>query len=298
MAYLRHPVTSKMHKFVSKALSKAINSVKLNNWNILNALNYIINDDEDIFTLRDKRYADGLINAIKGLSELIGEEAVLNEFRIHPKGTGVICSNPKGIPQNSLIVEYFGQLYSPAKWYEKQDLIKNMMNQIRKKEGISETLPDFYNIMLERHMDDPDGYDVLIVDPIFFGSYGSRLSHSCTPNCGTVTMIAGGKYSIGMYALTDIKYLDELTFDYNSITESRDEHLNAVCLCASSICRSFYLAHALNSSNIPAFHTFLHRISIILKASTVPLSSKDLAICEKFCIRSAVLKNCPEWLTV
>ena len=298
MAYIRHPVTQKTHKFISKALSKAINSVQTDNWDISNALTYILSDTQSIFSLRDKRYAYGLLNAIKGLSEIIGTNAVLSEFRIHPKGTGVICANPQGISQNSLIIEYFGQLYSPAKWYEKQDLIKSVTNKIKKKEGSQETLPDFYNIMLERHMDDPGGYDILIVDPIFYGNYGSRLSHSCTPNCGTVTMVAEGKYSIGMYALTDIKYLDELTFDYNSITESREEHLNAVCLCSSSVCRSFYLAHAQNSSNIPAFHNFLHRIGLMLKASITPIAPSHLAICEKFCIRGAVLENSPDWLKV
>lgn len=296
MAYIRHPVSHKMHKFISKALSKAINSVKSDNWNLLKALEYIINDTNQVFKLRDKRYADGLHNAILGLSEIMSQDIVLNEFRIHPKGTGVICLSPIGIPKNSLIIEYFGELYSPAKWYEKQDLIKSLTNQLRKKDNTIETLPDFYNIMLERHHDDPEGYDVLIVDPIFYGSYGSRLSHSCTPNCGTVTMVADGKYSIGMYALNDIKYLDELTFDYNSITESREEHLNAVCLCASSVCRSYYLAHAQNSSNIPGFHNFLHRASLMLHASINTFNAIDQAICDKFCIRSCVLNGCPNWL--
>lgn len=300
MAYLRHPISNsnKMHKFISHVLPKAINSGKKDNWSILNALEYILLDEHGIFTLRNKRYAAGLKNAVLGLGELIGQNTVLNEFQIHPKGTGVICANPNGICRNSLIVEYFGQLYSPAKWYEKQDLIKGIMNQMKKKEGVVDTLPDFYNIMMERHHDDPDGYDILIVDPIFYGSFGSRLSHSCTPNCGTVTMVAEGRYSIGMYALSDINYLDELTFDYNSITESREEHLNAVCLCASSLCRFFYLAHAQNSSNIPGFHNFLHRASLMVKASILKFTPEFQEICEKFFIRAAVLDNCPEWLKV
>ena len=41
---------------------------------------------------------------------------------------------------------------------------------------------DFYNMMLERHKDDERGYDVLFVDPIKRGTYGSRFSHSCDPN--------------------------------------------------------------------------------------------------------------------
>lgn len=44
-------------------------------------------------------------------------------------------------------------------------------------------LPDFYNILLERPRDDPDGYDALFVDAAFMGAFASRMSHSCTPNC-------------------------------------------------------------------------------------------------------------------
>ena len=85
------------------------------------------------------------------------------------------------------------------------------------------SLPDFYNIMLERHKNDPEGYDILFVDPILKGNFSSRLSHSCQPNCSTITTIVKGKYVIAMYATKDIKYGEELTFDYCSVTESRFE---------------------------------------------------------------------------
>jgi hypothetical protein len=60
-------------------------------------------------------------------------------------------------------------------WFELQDAIKKIMG---------DELPDFYNITLERPHDDPDGYDALFVDAAFMGSFASRMSHSCTPNCG------------------------------------------------------------------------------------------------------------------
>lgn len=60
------------------------------------------------------------------------------------------------------------------RWFEIQDAIK----KITQKE-----LPDFYNITLERPKDDPDGYDVMFVDAAFMGSFASRMSHSCSPNC-------------------------------------------------------------------------------------------------------------------
>lgn len=46
------------------------------------------------------------------------------EFRVHSKGLGVICNRKEGIKKNQLIIEYFGELYSPWRWYEKQDVIK------------------------------------------------------------------------------------------------------------------------------------------------------------------------------
>jgi SET domain-containing protein len=55
------------------------------------------------------------------------------------------------------------------------------------------------------------------VDPINKGNYSSRLSHSCNPNCGTVTTVSKGQYTIGMYALRDVEFGEELTFDYCSV---------------------------------------------------------------------------------
>lgn len=59
---------------------------------------------------------------------------------------------------------------------------------------------------METHKDDPDGYDLMVVDPIKKGNFSSRFSHSCNPNCGTVATISNGKYYIGMYSFRDIKY--------------------------------------------------------------------------------------------
>jgi SET domain-containing protein len=60
------------------------------------------------------------------------------------------------------------------RWFELQDAIKRITRR---------DLPDFYNIALERPKDDPDGYDIMFVDAAFMGSFASRMSHSCTPNC-------------------------------------------------------------------------------------------------------------------
>lgn len=88
----------------------------------------------------------------------------------------------EGIKQNELIAPYLGEIYSPYLWYEKQDLIKA--------KKMDKNLPDFYNIMLERMKNDPDGYNLIMIDPNSKGNFASRMSHSCVPNCNTVLMVS------------------------------------------------------------------------------------------------------------
>lgn len=107
-----------------------------------------------------------------------------------------------------------------------------------------DSVPEFYNIMLEKVVADPDGYDILFVDPTYKGNYSSRFSHSCIPNCGTVTMVAANKYTIGMFAQRDVEFGEELTFDYCSFTESEKELKNAICLCGNSRCKGHYMGYS------------------------------------------------------
>ena len=46
-----------------------------------------------------------------------------------------------------------------------------------------------------------------------------------------------------MYAIRDISYNEELTFDYCSFTESYKEHLSSICLCSSETCKAYYLGY-------------------------------------------------------
>ncbi len=92
----------------------------------------------------------------------------------------MVCVNPVGIRANELIAEYYGEVYPPWRWFEKEEVTK----EHNRKNG-SLRVDDFYNIMLERQRDDAAGYDVLFVDPIRKGNFASRMSHSCDPNCST-----------------------------------------------------------------------------------------------------------------
>ncbi len=125
------------------------------------------------------------------------------------------------------------------------------------------------------------------------------MSHSCDPNCGTVTTIANGQYVIGMYAMKDIKYGEELTFDYCSVTEDQNELKKAFCMCGSKKCRGKYLELIKTKESntfIEHVHGFLERNNIILRASCESLETKDYEIMEKFHLRERVLDKMPEWL--
>lgn len=293
MAYLRQPISDDMYAFIGKSLPKAINRVAQEQLNISKALELIIRERERMFTLKDKRYAKGLTNALQGLTERLGDIPILHYFGLYPKGTGVICTNPIGIKANELIVPYIGELYSPSQWLERQDVTKSL---VKKSKQYSRQLPDFYNIWLERHADDPEGYDLLMIDPIVKGTFGSRLSHSCTPNCGTVAMVAQGRYTIGMYALEDIEYGQELTFDYHSVTESAEEHYRAVCLCASPQCRGYYLSLGKTSQDLSDSHGFLYRIACILRCGLEALTHEDEQTLSQSRIREEVLGGGWPWV--
>lgn len=115
-------------------------------------------------------------------------------FRIHPKGTGVICCNANGIPAHSLVAEYLGELYPPHRWCEKIAVTKKAQSKF----GLKPTLPDFYNILMERHRLDPDGYGILFVDASRHANMGSSCSHSCESNCTSSIVVRNGKTSIVM----------------------------------------------------------------------------------------------------
>ena len=150
-----------------------------------------------------KKMRHGLQTLIKKLNIKQLRELV----KSFSKGLGVVCTKPEGISANSLVVQYFGEVYSPWLWYLKQDAIKKFLEQLKKgqckelsyyKDNFS---MEFYNIFLEKHRDEPKGTELVVIDPILQGNYASRLSHSCNPNCVTLPVVSQKKYFIGNFGL-------------------------------------------------------------------------------------------------
>ena len=191
-------------------------------------------------------------------------------FTAFCKGLGIFCNKIEGIKRNELIAPYLGEVYPQWYWFEKQDLIKS--------KNLDKELPDFYNIQLEKLKTDPSGYDLLMIDPNNKGNFASRMSHCCKPNCQTVTMISDSKYFIGMFSVGEVSFGEELTFDYNSITEKEKEFKEAICLCGSYYCRGHYLIFS-NGKNfneiINSEHSFLQRNAVLFDSC---ISKSDCSI--------------------
>ena len=273
--------------YIEKTLILVMNKITLKENKIYNACSYIVKNY--------KSYSNIDYNLSKHLINLFDSTKLTEQlFNVYCKGIGIFCKKKEGIKQNELIAPYLGEIYSPYLWYEKQDLIKS--------KKLDKNLPDFYNIMLERMKCDPDGYNLIMIDPNSKGNFASRMSHSCVPNCNTVLMISNNKYTIGMYAMKDITYDEELTFDYNSITENQKEYQMAICLCSSYFCRGHYLILSnsmIFTEIINKFHTFLHRNAILLKASYMgeqPLKNYEKNLLKKYSIGNSLLNKCPIWL--
>ena len=160
-------------------------------------------------------------------------------FRVHPKGHGSIVLCPKLEP-NRLVTFYRGEVYPSWRWGEKMDAI----SLIQQKKGLKPVLPDFFNMALERPQIDPRGYGLLFVDASRKSGYGSMLSHSCQPSCEVRVAAVNGKLTLAMTTLREMTIGDELTFDYNAVTESLNEYQSAVCLCGHGQCRGSFLHFA------------------------------------------------------
>ncbi|KAL7473776.1 hypothetical protein ACHAXS_014443 [Conticribra weissflogii] len=180
------------------------------------------------------------LKAAAALIRLASDSMGHDFFRIHPKGHGSVVIGEHGLRANSLVTYYRGEVYPSWRWCEKLDAIE----QTQKKLDLRPNLPDFYNMAMERPMKDPRGYGMLFVDASRKSGLGSSFSHSCDPTCEVRVVALNGRLSLAMTTLRDLERGEELTFDYNAVTESLDEYRFAVCLCGHRKCRGSFLHFA------------------------------------------------------
>jgi hypothetical protein len=133
-------------------------------------------------------------------------------------------------------------------------------------------------MVLERPQMDPRGYGLLFVDASRKAGHGSSISHSCAPTCEVRVAALNGELCLAMTTLRELEMGEELTFDYNAVTESLNEYRSAVCLCGYGKCRGSFLHFAtadcyqqIMNRNSP----IATRFSSLVKGSMKKVMSED-----------------------
>jgi hypothetical protein len=217
-----------------------------------------------------------------------------DNYVAYRKGLGVVCNKEDGFGNDDFVVEFLGEVYPSWKWFEKQDGIRSLQ------EDSKEPAPEFYNIYLERPKGDADGYDLVVVDAMHKANYASRICHSCRPNCEAKVTAVDGHYQIGIYSVRPIGYGEEITFDYNSVTESKEEYEASVCLCGSQVCRGSYLnltGEGAYQKVLKEWHGILDRHHLMLEACEFnSVTEEDYIELGKAGLGSCLLGGLPDWL--
>ena len=279
---------AEIRKFIEKRLLPAINSQSLERaHNMWYALDSIAQDS--VSSGREKEIARAIMISIDKLG--------IDQFKIHPKGTGVVCTDPGGLKPHVVVSLYLGELYPPYRWCEKLDVVE----QAQEKFGLKPTLPDFYNILLERPRQDPKGYGIMWVDASQRANMGSSCSHSCNPNCTSAVVARNGRLAIALTTTRAVEPGEELTMDYYSVTTSENEWRAAICLCGMVSCRGTFLHYAAQDDLQQVLNSncgILWQYCALLRACSVhPVSEVDKETLRRHGMTLAALgNNPPPWL--
>lgn len=247
---------------------------------------------EEIFNTAELDHEVRIIQFCKSILKAIDSRPE-DSYVAYRKGLGVVCNKEGGFGQEDFIVEFLGEVYPAWKWFEKQDGVRFFQKD-------SKDAPEFYNIYLERPKGDADGYDIVVVDAMHKANYASRICHSCRPNCEAKVTAVDGQYQIGIYAVRPIEYGEEITFDYNSVTESKEEYEASVCLCGSQVCRGSYLnltGEGAYQKVLKDWHGILDRYQMLLEACELNfVSDEDYIDLGRAGLGSCLLAGLPDWL--
>jgi len=164
---------------------------------------YVLEDSS--VTIYDRHISkEALLAAVDTLIDAVfnwGEQS----FCVHPKGAGIVCNTD--ITCGDLVGPYLGELYPLWLWEQKEA----REDAERKTVSNGVTLPDFWNMRLELPGDTEGGFYMMYVDAKYHGTFASRFSHSCRPNCGAMLAVVDGKYQICVRALRNIEPGEEIT---------------------------------------------------------------------------------------
>ncbi|XP_031254562.1 histone-lysine N-methyltransferase ATXR3 isoform X2 [Pistacia vera] len=250
---------------------------------VVEEIEKVAEEDCDVRTMK---ICQGILKAIDSRPD--------DKYVAYRKGLGVVCNKDGGFGEDDFVVEFLGEVYPVWKWFEKQDGIRSLQK------NSTDPAPEFYNIYLERPKGDGDGYDLVVVDAMHKANYASRICHSCRPNCEAKVTAVDGQYQIGIYTVREIHCGEEITFDYNSVTESKEEYEASVCLCGSQVCRGSYLnltGEGAFEKVLKELHGLLDRHQLMLEACELnSVTEEDYLDLGRAGLGNCLLGGLPSWV--
>ncbi|CAD8188948.1 unnamed protein product [Paramecium pentaurelia] len=165
------------------------------------------------------------------------------------KGKGVVCCNFDGFQTNEFINFYYGELYTPQRWFEKQTVFNKRMQDGNRKSCFQSPFAEF-------HIND----DLLFIDPTRYGNIALYISYSCDPNCKLVTIQMNSQYQLAIFTLKKINYLEELTLPFPSTS-------NEICLCGSIYCKRLSQLETFNNRQAQNYPNYIQRNAILLQST-------------------------------
>ncbi|CAD8090811.1 unnamed protein product [Paramecium sonneborni] len=165
------------------------------------------------------------------------------------KGKGLVCCNFDGFQANEFINFYYGEVYTPQRWFEKQTVFNKRMQDGNKKSSFQSPYAEFY-------IND----DLLFIDPSRYGNIALYISYSCDPNCLLVTVSINSQYKLAIVTSKKINYLEELTLPFPLTS-------NDLCQCGSIYCKRISQLDKLNNRLILNYPNYIQRNAILLQST-------------------------------
>ncbi|CAD8189009.1 unnamed protein product [Paramecium octaurelia] len=187
----------------------------------------------------------------------------LNPFTL--KGKGMVCCQGEGFTPNEFICFYYGEVYTPQRWFEKQTIFHKRMQDGNRKTCSQSPYVEFF-------IND----DLLFIDPTRYGNMAQHISYSCDPNCRLVSVIVNQQNILAVITQKKINYLEELTLPFPST--SMDE-----CLCGSLHCKRAQHLELESAHQNSIYPNYIQRNVILLQSTLMSCQNTQ--------------NDIPEWLT-
>ncbi|CAD8208256.1 unnamed protein product [Paramecium octaurelia] len=165
------------------------------------------------------------------------------------KGKGMVCCANEGFAGNEFICFYFGEVYTPQRWFEKQTIFHKRMQDGNRKTCSQSPYAEFF-------IHD----DLLFIDPSRYGNMAQHISYSCDPNCRLTTVTVHQQNLLAVIASRKINCFEELTLPFPQTSQDQ-------CLCGSIHCKRKQSLELESAHQFSIYSNYIERNVILLQST-------------------------------